>query len=133
LEAQAEDARHPLHPRRHRPTPAFGSEDVYFVSLADGIDESHLGCAHLDPGATIESAPQTHAAALLVVHGRVTIGTHHPSSRVQVHAGMGCVFAKDERYTMHSESSAIILIVEADKLDAEPRGISTPQRIAGQT
>ena len=46
---------------------------------------------------------------------------------------MGCVFAKDERYTMHSESSAIILIVEADKLEAEPRGISTPQRIAGQT
>jgi hypothetical protein len=45
---------------------------------------------------------------------------------------MGCVFAKDERYTMHSESSAVVRIVEADKLEAEPRGISTPQRIAGQ-
>jgi hypothetical protein len=46
---------------------------------------------------------------------------------------MGCVFAKDERYTMHSESKAIILNVDADRLEAEPHGISTPQRIAGET
>jgi hypothetical protein len=31
---------------------AFGSKDVYFVARADGNGESHVGCAHLDPGAT---------------------------------------------------------------------------------
>jgi hypothetical protein len=35
----------------------FGSKDVYFVPLADGIGQSHVGCAHLDQDATIESPP----------------------------------------------------------------------------
>ena len=57
------------------PLTAFDSKGVRFVPLADGFGDSHVGCAHLDPGATIEAPSLTHAAALLVVHGSVTIET----------------------------------------------------------
>jgi hypothetical protein len=34
---------------------------------------------------------------------------------------------------IHFTHGAIVLIVEADSLTAHPRGISTPERIRGQT
>jgi hypothetical protein len=73
------------------PLTTFGSSGVRFAPLADGLGESHLGCAHLDPGATIEAPSLTHAAALLVVHGRVTITKHDTYVKVQVHAGEGVI------------------------------------------
>jgi hypothetical protein len=45
--------------------------------------------------------------------------------------GMGCVFKQAEPYSLLSEHGAIILIVEAEELVPHPRGISTPERIAG--
>jgi len=44
------------------------------------------------PGATIDAPSLTHAAALPVVHGCVTINCHDTFARVEVHAGVGCVF-----------------------------------------
>jgi hypothetical protein len=46
---------------------------------------------------------------------------------------MGAVFGPNEPYTLRSDTGAIILIVEALKLTAHGRAISTPQRIEGAT
>jgi hypothetical protein len=114
------------------PLDSFDAKGVRFLPLADGAGDSHVSCAHLAPGATIESPSLTHAAALLVVHGRVTITHHETLTKIQVHAGMGCVFKQDEPYSLRSDTGAIVLIVESEELTAHPRGISNPERIAGQ-
>jgi hypothetical protein len=44
---------------------------------------------------------------------------------------MGCVFKQAEPYSLFSQHGAIILIVEAQDLIPHPRGISTPEHIAG--
>jgi hypothetical protein len=110
----------------------FGSKGVRFLPLADGSGESHIGCVHLAPGATIEAPSLTHAAALLVVHGRVSIKNEDPFIKIQVHAGMGCVFERHEPYSLQCATGAVLLIVESHELKAHRRGISTPGRIAGQ-
>jgi hypothetical protein len=115
------------------PLNSFGATGVRFVPLADGTGQSHLSCAHLDPGANILGPSLTHATALLVVHGRISISRHTPPSKIDVHAGMGCVFDKHEPYSLDSTTGAILLIVESDELTAHRRGISTPERIAGAT
>jgi len=38
-------------------------------TFADGIDKSHLSCAHLEAGAAIKADSTIHAAALLVSRG----------------------------------------------------------------
>jgi hypothetical protein len=110
----------------------FRAKGVRFLPLADGTGDSHVSCAHLEPGATIQAPSITHAAALLVVHGRITITTQH-DARIQFSAGMGAIFDRNEPYTIESDAGAIVLIVESDTLTAHARGISSPDRIAGQT
>ncbi len=56
-----------------------------------------------------------------------------PPRKIDVHAGMGCVFGKHEPYSLESATGAILLIVESDELTAHRCGISTPERIAGAT
>jgi hypothetical protein len=101
---------------------------VRFLPLADSASESHLSCAHLNPGATIDAPSLTHSAALLAVHGRVIITSQDPFLKIQVHAGN-----KGEPYSLLSETGAILLILESDELAAHPRGISNRERIAGAT
>jgi hypothetical protein len=109
----------------------FGSSGARFVPLADGTGDSHVSCLHLEEGARVNAPAISHAAALLVVHGRITITTHL-DARIQFSGGMGTVFADHERYTIESATGAIVLVVEAADLKPHARGISTPQRIAGQ-
>lgn len=114
------------------PLSTFEAKGVRFLPLADGTGESHLGCAHLEPGATVNAPSLTHAATLLTVHGRITVTTHI-GARINILAGMGAVFGKDEPYTIESDAGAIVLILESDALTPHARGISSPERIAGQT
>jgi redox-sensitive bicupin YhaK (pirin superfamily) len=110
-----------------------GTRGAHFLPLADGEGDAHIGCVHLEPGATIESPSLTHAAALLVVHGRITVTAHAAGGIAWLSGGMGCVLKRDEAYSLESLVGAIVLIVEAHSLSAHLRGISTPQRISGQT
>jgi len=112
------------------PLEGFGATGARFLPLADGIGDTHVSCMHLEKGARIAWPSRTHAAALLVVHGRITVTAH---ARIDIHAGMGCVFDKDESYSLTSEPGAIVLILESEELTPDARGISTPERIAGQT
>jgi hypothetical protein len=107
-----------------------------FLPLADGNGNSHISCLHLEGNAKVSSPSLTHAAALLVVHGRITIETPIPQIRIDIYAGSGCIVEKDEAYSLKSEEGAILLIVESEKLTAHARAMSTqstPQRIAGAT
>ncbi len=116
------------------PLQSFDSKGVRFLPLADGNGDTHVGCVHLESSAEIKAPSLTHAAALLVVHGRITITSRGGApTNLNIHAGMGCVVDKDEPYTFSSEAGAIVLVVESDALTAHERGISTPTRIAGQT
>ena len=115
------------------PLEGFGAKGVRFLPLADGQGDTHVSCAHLDPGAEIQAPSLTHATALLVVHGRITITHLVTDANINISAGMGVVFAKEEPYTFRSDTGAIVLLVESDELTPHPRGISSPERIAGQT
>jgi hypothetical protein len=113
------------------PLDGFDATGALFVPLLEGQGNSHVSCLHLHSNARISSPSLTHAAALLVVHGRITVATLDPPMRIDIHAGMGCVFDAGEPYAIESATGAIVIIVEADQLTAHVRGISTPARIAG--
>jgi redox-sensitive bicupin YhaK (pirin superfamily) len=114
------------------PLKGFGSAAASFLPLADGQGDTHISCLHLEIGGKIEAPSISHAAALLVVHGRVTIESD-VGARIKFSGGMGAVFSPNELYTLKSDTGAILLIVESQELTAHARGISTPQRIEGAT
>jgi hypothetical protein len=70
----------------------------------------------------IEAPSITHAAALLVVHGRVTIEPDDTQARIHIHAGMGAVFEPNEPYTLKSDTGAFVLIIESQELAPHARG-----------
>jgi redox-sensitive bicupin YhaK (pirin superfamily) len=114
------------------PLKGFDAAGARFLPLADGEGNSHISCLHLETNARIEAPSITHAAALLVVHGRMTIEPAHGAT-IDFSGGMGAVFNPNEPYTLTSETGAILLLVESQQLTAHERGISTPDRIAGAT
>jgi hypothetical protein len=115
------------------PLESFGAVGARFLPLADGQGDTHISCLHLETNGKIEAPSITHAAALLVVHGRIIIEPDDTHARINIHAGMGAVFEPGESYSLGTDSKAIILIVESQELTATARAISTPQRIAGQS
>jgi redox-sensitive bicupin YhaK (pirin superfamily) len=115
------------------PLKGFDASGASFLPLADGLGDTHISCLHLEMGGKIEAPSITHAAALLIVHGRVTIEPADTGARINFSGGMGAVFSPNEPYTLKSETGAILLLVESQELIAHARAISTPQRIAGAT
>jgi hypothetical protein len=116
------------------PLETFDASGATFLPLADGEGDTHISCVHLEMGGKIESPSLTHATALLVVHGHITItGEHSGPRNTKIHAGMGIVVAPDEPYSFKSDTGAILLLVESQQLTAHARAISTPQRIEGAT
>jgi hypothetical protein len=116
------------------PLEAFDASGATFLPLADGEGDTHLSCLHLGMGGKVESPSLTHATALLVVHGRITItGEHGGPRNTKIHAGMGIVVSPEEPYSFKSDSGAILVIVEVEQLSAHKRGISSPARIEGAT
>lgn len=99
------------------PLKGFSASAARFVPLADGTGDTHISCLHLEQGGRITAPSISHAAALLVVHGRITI-TAHLDARIQFSRGMGAVFLGHEPYTIESDAGAIVLIVEADRYQA---------------
>src|ERR1700677_1098654 len=90
------------------PLTAFGSSGAAFLPLADGEGDTHISCLHLEMGGKVESPSLSHAAALLIVHGRVTI-EQNPGPRIHFSGGMAAVFEPNEPYSLKSETDAILL------------------------
>jgi len=76
------------------PLTSFSSAGASFLPLADGNGNSHISCLHLERNAKVSSPSLTHAAALLVVDGRLTVETPTPQLRIDLHAGSGCIAKK---------------------------------------
>jgi hypothetical protein len=114
------------------PLKGFGATGARFLPLADGTGDTHVSCLHLEQGGKISAPSISHAATLLVVHGRITITTHL-DARIQFSGGMGALFTDHEPYTIESDAGAIVLTVEAEELTPHPCDILTPTRIAGRT
>lgn len=53
-------------------------------------------------------------------------------ARLDLLSGMGLVIDAGERFTLESPQGAIVLLVESERLAANERGISSPERIKGQ-
>jgi hypothetical protein len=60
------------------PLADFAATGTCFVPLLKGQGSFHVSCLHLNSGALIPAPSGDHAAALLVVHGRITITTLDP-------------------------------------------------------
>jgi hypothetical protein len=108
----------------------FSALGASFLPLADGEVNTHISCLHLEMGGKVESPSLSHATALRIAHGRVTV-EQSPGPRIKFSGGMGAVFERNEPHTLKSETEAILLIVESQELSAHARAISTPQRIEG--
>jgi hypothetical protein len=117
------------------PVQGLRSHGVRVVMLADGggADETYVSCLHFEPGGWVTDPPAERASAILAVHGRVTLFQSKPySKRQDLSPGVGVVMAADAGYRMESEMGAILIVVEAEHLQATECGISTPERIMGQ-
>jgi redox-sensitive bicupin YhaK (pirin superfamily) len=114
------------------PLTGFSATGASFLPLADGQGDTHISCLHLEIGGKIEAPSISHAAALLIVHGRVTIESDI-GARIKFSGGMGALFSPNEPFTLKTDTGAIVLIIESQELTAHARGISTPQRIEGAT
>jgi hypothetical protein len=78
------------------PLTSFGARAASFFPLLDSEGNSHVSRLHLDSNAAIDSPSLTHATALLVVHGRITVTMQMPRLRMDIHSGMGCVLDPNE-------------------------------------
>ena len=115
------------------PVQGFQSHGVRSVALADGAgaDEAYVSCLHFEPGGWIVDPPTVRDSALLLVHGEATFFSMETGLRLELSPGVGLTMNADDRYRLMSETGAIILVVEAERLEATDAGKSTPERIWG--
>lgn len=104
---------------------------VAHMPLASGRDDLELSCLYLSPGGQIAVAPAKHAQLLLIVNGRAE-ATFANGMHLNSLAGTGLLLQKGEGCQLASASGAVILTIEAERLMADPCGISQPERVMGQ-
>jgi hypothetical protein len=116
------------------PMIGFGALGTRVVPLAAGRreDDVTVSCYHIAAGGRLGETPFVHDCALLVVMGRLTMTGGEFPLRLEVLAGMGVVLSAGEPFAVESEAGGIVIAVEAPTLLSTERGISTPDRIAGQ-
>lgn len=114
------------------PLDGFRARKTALVNLANGEGASQISCLHLAPGAQILEPPATHDCALLLVHGRTTITALDTGMRLALDAGVGVTVRAGEHYTLESEAGAVVIAIDALRIEPTEAGISTPARIAGQ-
>lgn len=110
----------------------FRAREAALVNLANADGASQISCLHLAPGAQVLEPPATHDCALLLVHGRMTVTAHDTGVRLALEAGVGITVGTGERYTLESETGAIVIAIDAPRINPTAAGISTPQRTGGQ-
>jgi hypothetical protein len=123
------------------PVQGFRSHGVRVVTLADGAgaDETYVSCLHFEPGGWISDPPAVRDSALLSVHGEATLMGLDADTRavtgprLELSPGVGLILSADAGYRLHSDSGAIVLVVEAERLESTEKGRSTPERIMGAT
>jgi hypothetical protein len=101
--------------------------------LRDRARAVFVSCLHLEPGAWIADPPALRDSTLLVVGGEVSfIGSRPTGVRLELSGGVGLTLRADEHYRVESNPGAIILVVDAERLEPRREGLSTPDRVWGQ-
>jgi hypothetical protein len=113
------------------PIEGFCAHGVRYVPLVDGAgtNETYLSCLHFEPAGWIYDPPIVRDSTLLIVHGAVTLIAKSTGMRLNLTPGMGIVIGADDQYKLESDFGAIVLSVEAERLEATVRGLSEPERI----
>jgi hypothetical protein len=117
------------------PLQGFRTHGVRVVMLADGggSDETYVSCFHFEPGGWVKDPPVGRDSAILVVHGSIILKEWRPQLFIhRTSSGVGVVLSADVRYSIESETGAILIVVEAERLQVTPSGVSTPGRVWGQ-
>ena len=104
-----------------------------FVPLLHGPGETYITCLHLLPGANLVELPTSQECALIVVSGFVTVLTFEPHVSIDLRAGVGVVIEEGDGYALESREGAIVIAVNAERLNVSKETISTPERVMGQT
>jgi hypothetical protein len=114
------------------PIDAFGAVGVRHVPLATGPEDcdTRVSCFHLAAGARITEIPTCQDSVFLVVQGYLT--ADWCSGDIEMSAGMGVVLEAGRAVRVWSDDGAVLILVEAPRLVATQRGVSTPDRIMGQ-
>jgi hypothetical protein len=111
----------------------FRERGARFVSLVEGGGDIDVTCLHLSPGGKISDPPVTHDRAVLILHGKVIVWWGPRTSwRLDLSPGVGFIVKAHEPYAIECPNGAIVLTIEAQRLEATLAGISTPARIADQ-
>jgi len=117
-------------------TDPIAARGVRYVPIAHGPEhcDTKVSCFHLAPGARMARAPCYQDSVLMVVQGRLIASSDQwAGAKIDFSGGMGAVLRAGEALSVKSDDGAIVVIVEASRLSATSQGISTPQRIMGQT
>jgi hypothetical protein len=101
------------------------------LPLASGKGDIEVSCLFLHPGGVTTVPPGPHSQLILTVNGKAQT-TFPTGFGPRILAGMGMLLHPGETCRLQSSHGAVILVVEASKLQADLCGISAPERVAGQ-
>ena len=103
-----------------------------FVPLLQGPGETYITCLHLLPGAHLVELPTCQECALILVSGFATVLVFEPHISMDLRVGVGVVIEEGEGYVLESREGAIVIAVNAERLNVSKEAISTPERVTGQ-
>jgi hypothetical protein len=110
--------------------PQAGATAV-IMPLAAGKGEIEISCLHLSAGGRFSVPPSNHSQLIMTVNG-IAKSTFPTGFGPIIFAGMGILLHPGETCQLESEEGAVIIAVEATKLEADLCGISMPERVAEQ-
>jgi hypothetical protein len=113
------------------PDNALRPKAAAILPMASGKSDSEISCLYLSPGGRISVPPSGHSQMILTVNGKAT--AKFPTGfGPRIYAGMGMLLHPGETCELQSDGGAVAISIEASKLEADPCGISSPQRVIGQ-
>jgi hypothetical protein len=104
---------------------------VAHMPMASGNGDFDISCLYLAPGSQIAVPPGRYAQLLLVVNGKLEATFEH-RLRLEPSAGVGVLLKEGESCQLESATGAVIITLEGDQIEADPCGLSSPQRGMGQ-
>ena len=104
-----------------------------FIPLLQGTADTYVTCLHFLPGASVVELPTAQECALMIVFGTATILNFDPRCSIDLSPGVGVVVEEGEGYALQTSQGAIVIAVNAERLNVSKEAISSPERIMGQT
>jgi hypothetical protein len=101
------------------------------LPLASGSSDHELSALYLPEGGQISIAAQSHCQLLLMVNGKAEV-RYGNGLLTELYAGVGILMVEGEGCHLSTITGALLLTIEGANIEADPCGISTPERVAHQ-